>query len=248
MCRMSNDTTVRFDGERASESASANVNNVWNDRSLSRHRIANPARPWYFFARRLLESCKCRGNRALDVGCGVGEFLEVLRCMGFCSTGLDGNQKQIDSVRARGYDAKLANLEMPLPVEDASFDLAVCLEVIEHVSRAEFLLAEINRALAPGGALVLSTPNIAFWRYRLRCVMGAPPVGEGTHVRFFVPHSLSAAIENAGFAVVRRGSYGTMTGINYVLNKAGRPSRFWRVPQWLESLCAVNLVVVARKL
>ena len=227
--------------------SSMRIENVWNDRSLLRQRTVNPNRPWYYFACRLLQSYNHQRGRALDVGCGVGEFLDVLKTMGFDVTGLDGNEKQVESIRARGFKAEPVDLEMDLPNEDSSFDVAICLEVLEHVSRAEHLLREIHRALAPGGTLILSTPNFGFWRYRLHYLAGGQPIGEGTHLRFFTPRSLNRIVENAGFEIVGRSSYGSVTGINYLRRKAGRPPMFWLVPGCVEALCVIDLVIMARK-
>ena len=89
----------------------------------------------------------------MDVGCGCGEFLEILGRAGFRAEGVDGNPRQIEMVKLAGLKGELADLNLGLPFEDGLFDLVTCLEVIEHVARAEFLLTEISRVLKAGGNL-----------------------------------------------------------------------------------------------
>ena len=51
-------------------------------------------------------------------------------------------------------------MERPLPIDDGAFGLVTCLEGIEHIENQRAFLHELARCLAPGGALVLSTPNV----------------------------------------------------------------------------------------
>jgi SAM-dependent methyltransferase len=96
------------------------------------------------------------GKRVLDVACGAGFGLEMLRAAGANAVGIDldfdalcqGSQAQADATR--------------LPLSDASMDVVASFETIEHVPDARALVVELRRVLRPGGALVLSTPNRAF--------------------------------------------------------------------------------------
>ena len=54
-------------------------------------------------------------------------------------------------------------------------------------------------------------------------------------------------VENAGFEIVGRSSFGSVTGINYLRRKFGRPPLFWLVPGFVEALGAIDLVLMARK-
>lgn len=144
--------------------------NPWNDRaSKGKGRHKDVSRPWYRYGLELItkhidDPC---GKRALDVGCGCGEFLEILSEAGFGAEGVDGNPGQIEALRSAGLKAELVDLNLELPFEDGSFDLVTCLEVIEHVARAEFLLTEIRRVLKAGGDFLLTTPNFAYLNYRI---------------------------------------------------------------------------------
>ncbi len=96
-------------------------------------------------------------GRALDAPCGTGDVALALAAAGWQVTGGDRDPL---SARARGVSTTRLDLESPLPFADSSFDLVVVSEGIEHVEAQAALLREAARVLSPGGALVLSTPNV----------------------------------------------------------------------------------------
>ncbi|MFW6107935.1 MAG: class I SAM-dependent methyltransferase [bacterium] len=116
---------------------------------------------WCRFPKKFARICELVAPRArvLDVGCGVGILLDMLRDRKDCAcTGLDISPTAIAMVEAKGMRGVVATLpEMPL--DDASFDAAVATELIEHLSRPERTLHEIARVTRPGGTIILSTPN-----------------------------------------------------------------------------------------
>src|SRR5579871_5322066 len=121
------------------------------------------------------------GLQVLDVGCGSGANSAALAAKGHAVTGVDISVIAIEQYRARGFDGVVVDLERDsLGFPDSTFDLAFCSEVIEHMTMPERLVSEMERVLKPGGALVLSTPNSAFWVYRLLGLLGWT-VGELQH-------------------------------------------------------------------
>jgi SAM-dependent methyltransferase len=80
-------------------------------------------------------------------------------------------------------------------------DLIILREVIEHVPEAAGLLAECRRALRPGGAVLLTTPNLWDVRRPLLGVLRRPWSGHAdpTHVRLFDPITLDRTLAAAGF-------------------------------------------------
>jgi SAM-dependent methyltransferase len=96
-------------------------------------------------------------GRALDAPCGTGLLATELRSRGFAVLGLDADPA---AARAAGISAVPGDLEEALPFPTASFDLALCLEGIEHVEAQAALLRELARVVRPGGTLILSTPNL----------------------------------------------------------------------------------------
>ncbi len=98
-----------------------------------------------------------------------------------------------------------------LPFADAEADIVLAGEILEHVVDTEGFLREIARVLGPGGAVVLSTPNILWWKHRLTLLAGRYPDaleyrhpfgGDLGHVRAFGPEQLRALLEEAGLVDV----------------------------------------------
>jgi len=102
-----------------------------------------------------------RRPRVIDVAAGTGYNLRVAMGAGAASFGID---LSIHACRiARGKDRDLAVCRgdaETLPFRDAAFDLALCLQLIEHTPFPEKVIAEITRVLRPGGYLFLSAPNM----------------------------------------------------------------------------------------
>lgn len=224
--------------------------NTWNDRAArGGGRRRDFSRPWYCYGFKLLAKHLDNpgGMQVLDVGCGCGEFLEILGREGFSATGVDGNPGQIETVRNAGFQAALCDLNLGLPFDDDSFDLVTCLEVIEHVARAEFLLAEIRRILKTGGMLLLSTPNFAYLNYRIHYLWGAAPWNEGIHLRFFTGRAVAALLRGTGFALIDRNSYGPIPILSSIMIRLlGMDPLLWRVSGGLEGLLAYDLVYLAK--
>lgn len=100
------------------------------------------------------------GRRVLDAACGEGYGSAILAAAGAESvTGADREEDVVAHARERyGLEFVAADVAR-LPFGDDAFDLVVSFETIEHVPDPEGVLAELRRVLAPGGVLVISTPN-----------------------------------------------------------------------------------------
>ncbi|WP_294198009.1 bifunctional 2-polyprenyl-6-hydroxyphenol methylase/3-demethylubiquinol 3-O-methyltransferase UbiG [uncultured Sphingomonas sp.] len=149
------------------------------------------------------------GRSALDMGCGAGLLAEPLARMGARITAVDAAAESIAVARVhaegRGLsiDYRAGGVEA---VAGETFDLVCSLEVVEHVSDPHAFVAGLAAAVAPGGLLVMSTPNRTWWS-RLALVEGAERLGQiprGTHDwdKFLTPEELGAMIADAGFAVI----------------------------------------------
>ena len=116
----------------------------------------------YRFAARLATE----GQRVLDVACGAGFGLEMLKEAGACPLGVDYDAAALADVRHRSRKPEHYTLvradATQLPFEDQAFELVVSFETIEHVTDAQAFVHEIRRVLRARGKLVLSTPNRAF--------------------------------------------------------------------------------------
>lgn len=102
------------------------------------------------------------GKRVLDVACGEGYGSHLLAEKAISVIGVDLDTEAVAHARAK---YKLANLDFlqgdctALSLPDASIDLAVSFETLEHHSEHEAMLAELRRVLAPDGVLLISTPD-----------------------------------------------------------------------------------------
>ncbi len=161
------------------------------------------------------------GKRILDIGCSRGHLLERFRRYGgvsFVAIELDPEMREL--ARSHGIEAeahqinifKGSQIAAQLPYQDASLDVVLAAEIIEHIVDTQGFLAEIQRVLRPGGAVLLSTPNVLWWKYRLDLLTGRYldvldyrlRFGDDFgHVRAFTPALLRELVEEAGFEVIR---------------------------------------------
>src|SRR6266566_2601572 len=101
----------------------------------------------------------CQGKRILEVGCGGGKLLELLKPVNDV-VGVDASVDGIAACDARGIEGHCIDTSSePLPFADESFDLVICLETIEHMMNPYYALMEMRRVLRRGGRLVCSVPN-----------------------------------------------------------------------------------------
>lgn len=138
-----------------------------------------------------------RGRPLLDVGPGRGEWLELVEQAGIRGYGVDADAQFVAAARARGQDVVHADAVMHLQTaEPGSFDTVTAFHVIEHLHTDVLveLLVAARRALAPGGLLLLETPNPS------NIVMGACNFYlDPTHQRPLPPALTEFLVGAAGF-------------------------------------------------
>src|SRR4051812_20091109 len=125
-------------------------------------------------SRRPLES-----KTALDVGCGAGLLAEPLARLGAKVTAIDASPELVAVAREHAEQQGLAIDYRAGDVQglEGAFDLITCMEVIEHVAEPAAFLGALAKRLAPGGLLILSTPNQTSWS-RLMMITVAEGVGQ----------------------------------------------------------------------
>jgi methionine biosynthesis protein MetW len=159
-------------------------------------------------------SCRC-----LDVGCGAGQsYAQLVSRRAASYVGVDVAPRAVEIARSSGLHADLIDDAASLPFEDGSFDVAICIEVMEHLFAPHLAAGEISRVLRPGGRLIVSAPNVAYWRLRLNMLLGIwNPLGDALaveqpwrdpHIRFFTPATLGRMLEQAGFTSTEVGAHG----------------------------------------
>ena len=178
------------------------------------------------------------GDRILDVGCGPGFYVpELLERVGprGAVVGVDGSASMLDLAARRSEGSE--NLEFheadatALPVDDASFDAALSVQVLEYVADIPAALAEIRRALRPGGRAVIwdvdwTTVSMRTAEpERMRRMLDAWDE-HLTHVA--LPRTLTAEMRAAGFEDV------AMTGYAFATNDLGPDSYGGFLVQFME--------------
>lgn len=98
-------------------------------------------------------------SRVLDLGCGRGGVVELFWRDVKLAAGLDPDQPSLAEYRAPGMPI-LRGVGERLPFTGESFDLVVCLWVLEHLKDPQTVLGEVRRVLRPGGHFVFLTPNL----------------------------------------------------------------------------------------
>jgi len=99
-----------------------------------------------------------RGARVLDVGCGVGQVVGRLTAVGLEAHGVDVSAPNIEKARQSSERCQLYDGRQ-LPFPNQHFAAVGALNVLEHVDEPEAFIAELVRVTAPGGRIVLSSPN-----------------------------------------------------------------------------------------
>jgi ubiquinone biosynthesis O-methyltransferase len=167
------------------------------------------------------------GKRVLDLGCGGGFMAEALAERAALVTGIDPSPRAIGIARkhaeARGLAIDYAaGAGESLALADGSFDIVVCVDVLEHVEDLDRVIAEIGRVLKPDGLFLFDTINrnrlaslvmITFAENILRLL---PP---GTHdpARFIRPEELRRKLTDAGFVMGDFVGFGPR-GVNWRLD------------------------------
>ena len=185
-------------------------------------------------------------TRVLDAGCGEGVLVDEF-AHALAIEGLDPNYSS-DRVRTGSL--------LALPYADASFDRAMCLDVLEHLQYEEQprALAELFRVLGPSGELLVSVPNLAHLQSRLHFLLsgrlirtaseykhpGDRPVAEYLHLA-----------RAAGFVVTsRRGIFPTIPVLTRLIRRYPRRmlpvhrllTRLVPVPGW----CFLNVLTLRK--
>lgn len=149
-------------------------------------------------------------KEVLDCGCGSGDLAAYLSKSGFRVTGVDIASSRVAEARAKGVTVIEGDLESEetwsrLP---QGWPAILFSDSLEHTRDPEGVLLMARRSLAPGGVVVIGTPNVAFWRIRTALLRGrwvyeSEGICDRTHLRFFTMRSVRELVEASGFTVDR---------------------------------------------
>ena len=102
-------------------------------------------------------------DKCVDLGCGRGEWLDLLKENGYCAIGLDTNQDMVNRAREKEHDVVAEDAISYLKsMPEESAKVVTAFQLIEHLKTNQIvdLISEIKRVLVPGGIMIIETPNI----------------------------------------------------------------------------------------
>ena len=155
----------------------------------------------------LLSSMIPPNARVLDVGCGTGSVsTHIIANTGARLVGVEPDPRRAALARERGLDVHAALLTEELAAQIGPFDVVMFADVLEHLADPYALLCIAKAALAPGGAIVASVPNVAHWSVRSDLLRGKFEyrkwgIMDATHLRWFTSSSLRFLFASAGLTV-----------------------------------------------
>ena len=113
---------------------------------------------------------RAAGNRSgldiLDVGCGSGTLLGLLKQRGFRTIGVDFSPEAAQVAESENGVRVVVGSLAQAQFADRAFDVVTLFHVMEHVTNPREVLAEVSRILDPNGVLVLQVPNIDSWQFK----------------------------------------------------------------------------------
>lgn len=147
------------------------------------------------------------GSHVLDLGCSQGLLARPLAEKRARVVGVDAREQDWLASELASYHQRDLEESLELPM-GREFDFVVISDVIEHLRNREQLLRGARRFLKEGGRLIVSTPNVALWFYRLSLLVGrfeygARGVLDKTHVHLYTRSTFRREIERAGFRIIR---------------------------------------------
>jgi SAM-dependent methyltransferase len=154
------------------------------------------------FVTRALENERERGP-LLDIGCGGGLFLGLMRQRGFRVVGLDFSREAAAIAWHRQQAPAVCGMLEHSPLRAGAFAGVTMFHVLEHLYDPRSYLSTAHRLLQPGGRLVIQVPNAACWQFRL---LGHAWNGVDVprHLYDFRDRDIDHLLEDCGFTVVRR--------------------------------------------
>lgn len=133
-------------------------------------------------------------------------------------SGFVAERLAIDGIAVDGVRMSVFDVERDeFPLEDESFDVILCLEVLEHLAIDPMaMMAEVNRVLRPGGTFVLTTPNAVRWSNVVNILIGEQPCGwnpyngfdTNRHNREYTPTEIDRLFRASGLTPIEVTTFG----------------------------------------
>ena len=133
------------------------------------------------------------GRHVLDLGCRDGALTQAY-AGGNEIVGVDADREALAEAQKLGIETRWADLDDALPFGDATFDVVVAGELLEHLRDPRRLVDEARRVLRPRGTFVASVPNAYRLKNRLRFLLGRKVEDDPTHLQLFSADDVRALL------------------------------------------------------
>jgi 2-polyprenyl-3-methyl-5-hydroxy-6-metoxy-1,4-benzoquinol methylase len=179
-----------------------------------KHLIRTPRHWWY-------DDEISAGMRVLDIGCAGGEHSCHAALSGSTVTGIDVDRRALDRAAEQAARSGLTNVSFRRgdltdrttlrDLQPGSFDVALALDLLEHISDRQTTLKTIAGLLRPGGALLVAVPHVGTPYKRWRGRMGGTIFTDPDHKVEYTEETIRAELVGAGFEVIKllRAGYDT---------------------------------------
>lgn len=200
------------------------------------------------------------GSRALEIGCASGYFSAKLAEKSCSVYGIEMDPAEAELARANCTDVLTQDVDTlgVLPWAKESFDVILCMDVLEHLKCPQRAVQMVRPYLKSSGILIVSVPNVANWWVRYHLLTGKfhyQPAGilDRTHLRFFTRRSAEEMLTDAGYAITHRDVTPGVAS-NLYLRTIGRPLQAlrrrerleYRLTRLLPGLFAQQVIFVCR--
>ncbi|MBL7997357.1 MAG: class I SAM-dependent methyltransferase [Candidatus Kapabacteria bacterium] len=186
-------------------------------------------------------------QRLLDVGCGEGALAHYAKQeLGIAyAAGIEYNEESAAIAGSRLDSVLSGNIEaMELPYEPDFFDCIICADVLEHLIDPWTVLQKLVHCLRPGGAVIVSIPNVAQWEVVKKIMRDEfayedHGILDRTHLRFFTRSGIVHLLESAGLQIISEN--------NSI--KLNRWQLFWRIQMlgYHKHANVIQFIMTARK-
>ena len=176
-----------------------------------------------------------KGSRVLDLGCGDGALLAHLQATRGCSGyGVEIDDANVLACVKRGVNVIQLNLDQGLAMfDDASFDVVLQIDTLQHLRNAEVMLRETVRV---GRVGIVAFPNFAHWPNRLSVLMGRMPVTKRLPYQWYDTPNIRVGTHADLGTLARRNDLKVLDSFGL---QNGQPVRL--LPNWLAGTSVYKL-------
>lgn len=178
----------------------------------------------------------------LDLGCGDGLLLSLLKDKGVKGKGLDISENGIEKAKTKGLDVSIYDFSNRLPFDDNTFDTVIMLDLLEHLYNPEFLLSEARRVSKKN--IIVGVPNFNSLPARIQMLLGKIPENNQPkkgHIFWFNYNIIRAIFARVNLKIIKIDS-NTLFEKRFPISKVTK-----YLSRLVPNLFSLSFVVLARK-